>query len=47
MKRAAEIVEKHPEAFKPGGRHQPMVAEGAAYIRTEEGEEGGQKLISS
>ena len=46
-KRAAEIIENHPDAFQPGGRHQPMVAGGEGYVNIEEGEEGGQELISS
>ena len=39
-KRAAEKVEKYPEAFQPGGKHQYMSAGGESYVLTQAEQEG-------
>ena len=46
-KRAAEKLEQHPEAFRPGGKHQYMTAGGETYVTTgEEKSEGNQEFTS-
>lgn len=45
-KKAAEKVEKFPEAFQPGNRHQALKAGGSTYITTEEKEHEDQEFQS-
>ena len=46
-KRAAETVQRNPEAFQPGGRHQYVTAGGEAYVSTEERGGEDQEWTSS
>ena len=36
QKRAKELVEKNPDAFQPGSRHQKLESRGSTYIETSE-----------
>ena len=46
-KRAAEKVEKYPEAFKPGGNFKYQSAGGQSFISTEEHEYEDEEFVSS